>query len=106
MVPALADGDWVLAVSYRLLGRRPRVGDVVLARDPREPRRTLLKRVAVGPGAFVGGRQVPPGHYYLLGDNPAQSTDSRTFGPVSAEAIEARAVLRYWPPRRWGLVRW
>jgi hypothetical protein len=28
--------------------------------------------------------------------------DSRQFGPVPAELIEARVLLRYWPLRRQG----
>jgi signal peptidase I len=33
---------------------------------------------------------VPKGHYYLLGDNPSKSNDSRFIGAVSVDDIEGR----------------
>ena len=49
MEPAYRDGDRVLVnrLAYRL--RPPRVGDVVVLRDPERTGKHLLKRVAVGP---------------------------------------------------------
>ena len=89
MEPALRDGDWLVVTS---LGGRVRVGDIVLARDPREPARLVLKRVAaLGPETAT-----------LLGDQPDFSTDSRTFGPVRRDAILGRAVFRYAPFARMG----
>lgn len=42
---------------------------------------------------------VPPGHYFVMGDNrsPGGSLDSRMFGPVNAHDIAARAVVKIWP---------
>ncbi|MDA1129621.1 MAG: signal peptidase I [Chloroflexi bacterium] len=42
-----------------------------------------------------------PDEYFLLGDNRADSNDSRAFGPVSANLIRGRAWFRCWPPTRW-----
>ena len=42
-----------------------------------------------------------PDEYFLLGDNRADSNDSRAFGPVSGESIRGRAWFRCWPPLRW-----
>lgn len=33
---------------------------------------------------------IPPGHYFVLGDNSGASDDSRFWGPVPLEAIEGR----------------
>jgi signal peptidase I len=35
--------------------------------------------------------------YFLMGDNRPSSLDSRSFGPVRAEQIIGRVVMRYWP---------
>ena len=40
--------------------------------------------------------------YFVMGDNRAHSTDSRDFGPVSAEMVLSVVWLRWWPPGRWG----
>lgn len=89
MAPTLLPGDRLL------VARLPaRVGDVVLARDPREPQRELIKRVAaIGASGVV-----------LRGDNAAASTDARTFGALPADAVAWRVVGRYWPAHRIGFV--
>lgn len=48
---------------------------------------------------------VPPGKYYVLGDNGTNSLDSRSYGPVPAENILGRISFCYWPPRRIGRIR-
>ena len=39
--------------------------------------------------------------FFLLGDMPEFSTDSRSFGPVPRSAIVGRAWLVYRPVSRW-----
>ncbi len=65
---------------------------MVLARRPDRPEVEMVKRIA----AFDGDRVV------LVGDNPAESTDSLVFGPVDRSAVIAVIRWRYWPipPRR------
>ena len=90
MVPALLPGDRLLVA--RLAPRR--VGDVVLAHDPRDPRRELVKRVS--------GLEF--GRVTLRGDNPSGSTDARTFGSLPPSAVRWRVIGRYWPAGRIGRV--
>jgi nickel-type superoxide dismutase maturation protease len=89
MEPALRAGDWIVVSS---LSRAPRAGEIVLVRDPREPDRLLLKRVAV----------VADGACTVLGDRSEESTDSRTFGPVPLANVLGRALFRYGPIGRIG----
>lgn len=90
MEPAYRAGDRVLVNrrAYRKGGPRP--GDVVVLRDPEHPARFLLKRVAAPPDGMVAD-----GTVYVLGDNEAQSRDSRAFGRVPRAAIVGKAWLRY-----------
>jgi len=45
---------------------------------------------------------VPPGKYFLMGDNRQASCDSRSWGTVARSAIIGRVVATYWPPGRIG----
>jgi nickel-type superoxide dismutase maturation protease len=94
MAPSLLPGDRLLVESHTYRDRIPRPGEVVLAADPREPERELIKRVAAVDQATASAE--------LRGDDPAASTDSREFGAIPLSAIRWRAVFRYWPPRRAG----
>jgi signal peptidase I len=94
-------------------------GSIVPDRDADD--RTLVLRVAAGPGDVIVGRAgtvfvnnvkfddittapfgpitVPNEQYFLLGDNRSAAVDSRTFGPVLGNAIFGRVFAVYWPVR-------
>ena len=93
MLPSFRPGDFVVADMRAYRSRVPRPGDLVVALDPRDASRTLVKRVT---------RYEPARGAWLLGDNPGGSTDSRTFGYVAPQAIRGRVVFRYWPLERRG----
>ena len=40
--------------------------------------------------------RVPPGEFYLLGDNRAISCDSRYWGPITGTSIIGKVVLTWW----------
>jgi signal peptidase I len=45
---------------------------------------------------------VPPGDYFMMGDNRGESDDSRFWGPVPDKWIIGVAFFTYWPPDRVG----
>lgn len=127
MFPTLKHGDRVLVnkLSYKL--HDVNRGDlVVFSGVPREGSgRDLIKRVIALPGETVEGRDgavmvngrrleesylpagvttdafaprtVPPGEYWMMGDNRGSSRDSRVFGAVPKSRIVGRAFVRVWP---------
>lgn len=132
MLPALADGQYVLLWRGQSIWNRLRRGDIVVLRHAMWRHRTYVKRVVGMPNenlrvddgrVYIGGAYLEESHlrfpasldqagewwigpdeYFVMGDNRVNSQDSRAFGPVTASQIIGRVWLRYWPPWAWGLV--
>lgn len=81
MQPVLRDGDEVLVDEKARVG----IGDVVIARHPFKESVEMAKRITA-----IDAN----GKFFLVGDNSDESTDSRTFGPVSLECIKGKVVAR------------
>ncbi|MDE3026047.1 MAG: signal peptidase I, partial [Acidobacteriota bacterium] len=45
---------------------------------------------------------VPLGSYFFMGDNRAQSCDSREWGSVPRQNLIGTVFFVYWPPNRIG----
>jgi nickel-type superoxide dismutase maturation protease len=81
MEPALRNGDWWVVRR----GGRCRSGDVALMRHPRRPDALIVKRLE---------RRTEHG-WWVVGDRPESSEDSRQFGEVPDACVVGRLVWRY-----------
>lgn len=88
MAPTLEPGDWLLAVRR---GATVRPSSLVVAEHPLLRGVDLVKRLE---------RVTTAGELWLVGDNPGESTDSRTLGPFSPRRVRGVVVLRYRPRPR------
>ena len=48
--------------------------------------------------------KIPPGHWFMMGDNRGESDDSRFWGPVPTSWIIGEAFATYWPISRIGFL--
>jgi len=87
---------------------------VAVAGDQVEVRQGQLLRngavvkpdTTIEPMAYtLAAQTVPPGHVMVLGDNRNASLDSHLWGPLPTEEVIGTAVWRYWPPNRFGPIR-
>ena len=125
MAPHIASGEYVLVNTFAYHFGPPRRGDIVAFRHDDGTHELFIKRVAAVPGdrvriergvvylngsaqsepyvRFADARSfpevlIPPGNVFVLGDNRADSEDSRFFGPVSDDRLIGQALAGVWPP--------
>ncbi len=125
MEPVLNEGDWVLFEKPGLKRAGARRFDIVVFKAPNDPDSIYIKRVIGLPGEIVEARQgalyvdgravqmpcgvdwggvefapatVRAAHYFVVGDNPSESRDSRDWGGVPRDYILGRVLWRFWPP--------
>ncbi len=130
MEDTLRIGDGVLVNRFVYRFEAPRPGDIVVFASSSDSSTDLIKRVVAVGGqtvdvrdgvVYVDGRRmvepyvnrrypdhfdsdapvkVPPGTVFVMGDNRANSADSRYIGPQPVSAIVGRAFAIYWPLSR------
>ncbi len=123
MAPTLVPGDHIVVTPYRF-SAKPMRGDVIVFRSMRTADELMIKRVIGTPGDLVetqGGRVIVSGHalpepyvaaqattgfispqiipadsYFVLGDNRADSLDSRSWGVLPRDLVVGRARMVLW----------
>lgn len=128
MQPTLRPGDHVLVEKVTRHSREWRWGDLAALRLPGTGELAVKRIVALGgdlvaiedgvlvvdghpvaepyadpesiDSVYFGPVRVPAGAVFVLGDNRANSLDSRAFGPIPADELQGRVVAVVWPPTR------
>ncbi len=102
--------------GYIVMWARPRRGDIVAATSPRDGSAIVKRVAAVGPTTLAVAAErllgpdldvelssaaalrmgaepeIPEGGLFLIGDNPADSIDSRDYGPVPIERVSGKVL--------------
>ncbi|WP_223256973.1 signal peptidase I [Arthrobacter globiformis] len=125
MEPALPKGSTVLMFKPGPALGSPKAGDLVVFTSPEDGSPAVKRAIAFGgqtvaiedsvlvvdgvpqaepgidhsriDGTYFGPVTVPAGHVFVLGDNRAGSVDSRAYGSVALEALQATVL---WPSGR------
>jgi len=88
MMPLINHGYWIL-INLNIDADDLRLNEIILLEDPTN-KELLIKRID---SINIKTEK----EFYVLGDNKADSYDSRKFGYIKKESIIGKAVLRYWP---------
>jgi len=130
MEPSLHDGEFVVINRLAYRWANPDRGEIIVFNFPLDPERRFIKRIIGLPGDTVSVHQgivfvnnipleepyiyAPPeydgewiveeGHYFVLGDNRNNSSDSQNWGSLGAEEIIGKAVIVYWPINDLGII--
>jgi len=102
-------GDTVRLASFALFVK-PRGGSSFLPEQQIVPVRYEIRTAQDAQGwsstfPFSGNTQeitLGDNQYFLLGDNRTESSDSRSWGPLTRDRIIGKVIYRYWPPASFG----
>jgi signal peptidase I len=131
MLPTIEEGEYIMVSKAAYFFGEPQRGDIIVFDSPQDPKTDLIKRIIALPGdtieimddkVTVNGtplaepyilepphylvlpEEIPPGHYFVLGDNRNNSSDSHRGWTAPRQNIVGKAWITYWPPYRWRLI--
>lgn len=127
MTPSLHNNNRVLVNLLTYKFNEPDRGEIIVFQCPIDPDRDYIKRIIGLPGETIEIKdgvvyindekidekylkdvdvtdnqekiEIPPNHYYVMGDNRENSEDSRFWGPIKLKNIKGKAQLIFWPPQ-------
>jgi signal peptidase I len=102
------DSDHVASVTFikRLIGMpgdwvQGSKGHVQICKGPNgQGCKTLNEPYVSSVQQDFAAVHVPAGHYFMMGDNRANSDDSRDWGTIAKSQMIGEAFAIYWPPDR------
>ena len=101
MAPVLNPGQLVMVSQGAYESRAPRRDEIVAARPASLEGKAVVKRIVGLPRERLqaGDKewQLDEEQFFLLGDQPEYSLDSRIFGPVTRKELIGPVRLRLWP---------
>jgi signal peptidase I len=92
-------GEVTLKRVIGVPGDRVAIEDGVLVVNGRRQREPYADPASID-SEYFGPVKVRAGTVFVLGDNRADSVDSRSFGALGDEALVGRVATRLWPPAR------
>ncbi len=131
MYPTLQDHSFVLVNKLSYRSHLPEHGDIIVFQSILNIKDNFIKRVIGLPGDTVEARDgkifvngtplkepyiaappnytgvwiVPKNRVFVLGDNRNNSSDSHNWGAVPLENVIGKAVVVYWPPEEWKVIK-
>jgi signal peptidase I len=131
MLPTIEEGEYIMVSKAAYFFGEPQRGDIIVFDSPKDPKSDLIKRIIALPGDTVEIRddkviingtplaepytlepphylvlpeEIPADHYFVLGDNRNNSSDSHRGWTAPRQNIVGKAWITYWPPYRWRLI--
>ena len=133
MIPTMGIGDRLIVNKLSFYYKAPVRGDIIVFESPTGDGREFVKRLVGLPNETIevnrgiiyindkpitfkgirilrdyshfGPVKIPEGQYFFMGDNRANSSDSRYWGFVPEDELIGTAVLTYWPVSNIQLIR-
>lgn len=90
------DGELLVKRVAAVAGDEVGIEDGLLVVDGVVVEEPYLDRASMD-GTWFGPVTVPRGQIFVLGDNRANSIDSRRFGPLPLSAVQGVVTARLWP---------
>ncbi|MBM3462392.1 MAG: signal peptidase I [Armatimonadetes bacterium] len=128
MEPSIVTGERILVNLLVYDFYQPRRGDVIVFKNPHDTSKDYIKRVIALPAetveildgaTYVNGKKLDepfvthrdpgrapvkitlkPDELFVMGDNRANSEDSRLWGPLPLRLVRGKASVVFWPPER------